>query len=101
MNTIPFSNVLAYYASSQPNGSWFSPGNRRFFGTKLPRVAYQGLADTLFVTAETNPSNETRYSVRMQRRDGGIDTVGEFHSFKTRADAVAEIKRLMMQAAPV
>jgi hypothetical protein len=99
MNTIPMSNVRAFYAGAQPEGRWFSKANMCFHKTKLPRTAYQGPAGTMFVTRETDWSDATRYSVRVQREDGRIETVGEFHSYLTRADAIAEIKRLNLAAA--
>ena len=99
MNTIPISNVRAFYESAQPEGHWFSKSTMRFFKTKLPRTAYQGPAGTMFVTSETDWSDVTRYSVRVQREDGRIETVGEFHSYSARADAIAEIKRLNLAAA--
>lgn len=101
MNTIPFANVRAFYTGTHPGGHWFDKGAMRWFKTRLPRVAYQGAAGTLFVTSETNPSGQTRFSVRVQKQNGDIDTVGEFHSFATRADAVAEIKRLMVTGVAV
>lgn len=92
--TIPFSDVREFYEVNQPNGHWFDQGAMKFFKTKLPRVAYETDAGLLFVTGETGPCGDTRFSVRRQLVSGDIKTVGEFHSFATRAEAVAEIKRL-------
>lgn len=92
--TIPFDNVREFYARMQPNGHWFDQGAIRYFETKLPRVAYSTDAGLLFVTSETDPSGNTRFSIRRQLVSGDIKTVGEFHSFHSRADALAEIKRL-------
>lgn len=91
--TIDFANVREFY-ERQIGGHWFDQSTMRFFKTKLPRVAYATDAGLLFITAETSPSGDTRYSVRRQKVSGDIDTVGEFHSFRSRADALVEIKRL-------
>ena len=94
MKTIPFSEVRDFYQRNQSDGHWFDADSMRFFKTKLPGSAYETSAGVLFVTAETNPSGEKRYSVRRQLVNGGINTVGDFHSFTTAAAARAEIKRL-------
>jgi hypothetical protein len=94
MKTIPFNHVRMYYDSHQPAGFWFTKGALAFFKSKMPANAYETSAGILFVTRETNPSGLTAYSVRRQHVSGSIDTVGEFHSFKTSAEARAEIKRL-------
>lgn len=94
MKSIPFSYVRQYYANHQPTGHWFDRGTMDFFKTLTPANAYETSAGVLFVTRETNPSGEKAYTVRRQHVSGSIDTVGEFHSFKTGALARAEIKRL-------
>jgi hypothetical protein len=94
MKTIPFSHVRQYYANHQPTGYWFDRGSMDFFKTVLPSSAYETTAGVLFVTRETNPSGEKRFSVRRQHVSGNIDTVGEFHSYKTSAEARAAVKAL-------
>jgi hypothetical protein len=57
----------------------------RFFKTQLPSVAYRRSEDSdiYFYTRETNPSRESRYSVRVfHPSNGKIETVGEFHSIR-------------------
>lgn len=77
---------------------WFSPSNMRFFGTRLPHYAYQNEATGLsyFVTSEASRwANEPRrYSVRVQKPDGSIDTIGEFHSITSRARAHSIARKL-------
>lgn len=94
MKTFPFKEVRSYYSRRQPTGHWFSTGALKFFKSKLPANAYETSAGVLFVTRETSPSDITAFTVRRQRANGDIETVGEFHSFPTSADARAEIKRL-------
>jgi hypothetical protein len=94
MKTIPFSTVRRVYAELQPTGHWFDRGAIDFFKTVLPANAYVVNDATLFVTRETNPSGEKRFSIRRQVGNGSINTVGEFHSYPTAAAARAEIKRL-------
>lgn len=94
MKTIPFSHVRELYAHNQPDGHWFNRSTLAFFKTKLPAKAYETDAGVLFVTGETNPSGLKAFSVRRQRVNGEISTVGEFHHFPTAAAARAEIRRL-------
>ena len=99
MNTIPFTEVREFYDRNVPEGHWFDAGAIRFFKTRLPKIAYETNAGLLFITSEVNPSGDKRYSVRRQAVSGDINTVGEFHFHKTRAAALAEIKRLHTQGA--
>jgi hypothetical protein len=99
MNTIPFTEVREFYERNNPDGHWFDAGAIRFFKTRLPKIAYETNAGLLFITSEVNPSGDKRYSVRRQAVSGDIKTVGEFHLYKTRDAALAEIKRLHAQGA--
>lgn len=101
MKTIPFINVRQFYDQMIPDGTWFSPGNIKFFKTKLPKVAYATDAGLLFITSEVNPSGEKRYSIRQQKVSAEIKTVGPFHFYPTRQAAIAEIKRLHKQGGAV
>lgn len=93
MKTIRFTEVRAAYVNHNPDGHWFDRDSMKFFGTKLPEIAYETNAGTLFVTSEVNPSGVKAYSVR-RYINGDIRTIGDFHSFRTAAAARAEIKRL-------
>ena len=93
MQTIPFSDVVDYYHRQQPDGHWFDAGTKKFFGCRLPKVAYQTGDGLLFITSENNFDGSRRfYTVRRQSVSGDIKTVGEFQQYKTRADALKAIK---------
>ena len=64
---------------------WFEPETLRFFKSRILSTVYGG---KYFITRETNPSGEMRFSIR-EAIDGGkrINTVGAFHSIKTLAEA--------------
>lgn len=94
MKSIPFHQVTEFYSRNQPDGHWFDAANCRFFKTVLPRVAYETTAGVLFITRETNPSDETRFSVRRQKVNGTIETVGDFHNYTTQSAAKAAITAL-------
>jgi hypothetical protein len=88
------SDVREFYARKQPDGHWFDKGSMRFFNTKLPRNAYEGDAGILFVTSEVDPSGHKAYSIRRQLPDGDIATVGNFHAYPTRADAMLVVRMM-------
>jgi hypothetical protein len=99
MKTIRFTEVREFYARNQPDGHWFDADSMRFFKTKLPEIAYESDAGIHFITSEVNPSGVKAYTVRRQLPDGQINTVGEFHSYKTRAAAAAAIRWLSVEVA--
>jgi len=89
------------YASKKPDGHWFDRGTMRFFKTKLPRNAYEGSAGYLFVTRETNPNDESRYSVRqMDPETGDVETCGEFHKYRTREAAMVALRSVHLIDTP-
>lgn len=94
MQTITFSRVISRYNEGQPGGHWFDRDTLRFFKSKLPAVAYEHDGGVFFITRETDPNGKTAYSVREQMHDGRIETVYEFHSFATRATALAALKEV-------
>lgn len=94
MKSIPFSSVREFYQRQRPEGHWFDADSIRFFKTKLPTVAYETQVGVLFITSEVNPSDAKRYSIRRQKIDGGIKTVGTFHVYHTSADALKDIKAM-------
>lgn len=94
MKAVSMGEVKEFYARNNPDGHWFDKDSMRFFKTKLPRNAYQGNGGVTFITQETNPSDETRYTIRRQKHNGAIETVGEFHSYRTR-EAAMEAMRLL------
>jgi hypothetical protein len=99
MKTIDFSDVRDYYERQQPDGHWFDTGTKKFFGCRLPKVAYSTNEGVLFVSSELNFDGSRRYyTVRRQTVVGDITTVGEFQQYKTRAEAIAAIKELDRKA---
>lgn len=76
---------------------WFEPGAMRFFGSRVGRTLY---GDRYFVTSEKDPydlGGQRRYTIREALEDGSIDTVGEFHAYGSRRDAVAAIRSLLQE----
>lgn len=80
------------------SGHWFSPSTLRFFGS---RIHWQTLAEIdggyLFVSEEDNwDRSERRFSVRLVvlLADGSydIETVGEYFTYETLAEAKKELK---------
>jgi hypothetical protein len=95
MKTIPFSNVREYYERTTPTGHWFSRGAMKFFGTRLPSVAYETPAGVLFITSERRTDEERRYyNVRRQAVSGVIDTVGQLNDYRTRAEAMNALRNI-------
>lgn len=101
MERIPFTQIRRAYEEANPDGSWFSPQNMEFFGTKLPGYGYKTAAGIFFVTSEKNPSGVVRYSVRKLTGGVKIKTVGEFHSINGMRAATSAIRRLHEEALAV
>ncbi len=69
---------------------WFDKESMRFFGTRLDHVAYvDGKGAAYFVTSEKRPRSTDPRAYSVRRYDGkcGIDTVGQFQGYKTKAAA--------------
>ena len=86
------------------SGHFFDKNTMRFFKSKVTSE-YRRLDDNsaLFITSEVNPSGEKRWSLRLAKivnkcdytdsiKKIDIDTVGEFHSFDTKYQAVKAMK---------
>lgn len=101
MRPVDMATVRCKYLSTNPDGHWFDRDSMRFFRTLLPRTAYESeTREMYFVTRETNPSGETRWSVRRLTQDAAeIETVGDFHSYVTRQRAVRAAKAYASGAA--
>jgi len=96
MKTVDIEIVIKRYYAARPDGHWFDRDTKRFFGCRLPKVAFQA-ADgrRFFVTSEHNFDRTARlYTVRCQGIDGDMDTIGEFQGYSDRSVAVKEAKRL-------
>lgn len=69
-------------------GCWFGRGEMRFFGTHIESGVIRG---RYFISSEQPPHGPRKYSVRSFDSKGSVETVGEFCSHATRADALAAI----------
>lgn len=75
--------------NAENGGCWFKPGEMRFFGTRIESGIVAG---HYFVTSELAPHGPRKYSVRSFDESGSIDTVGEFNSHRSKADAKAALR---------
>jgi len=85
-------------AHTARGGFFFSPASMRFFGSRILSPVFPG---GVFITSECDSGVRTRrgdhlaawggqrrYTVRVCRPDGDIDTLSEFGQFPTRAAAI-------------
>lgn len=80
-------------ANRQIGNHWFDRSTMRFFNTKLESGLIGG---RYFITSERMDENHPRrFSVRMAKPDGTIDTVRDFGKFDDREDAREAIRDLM------
>lgn len=70
-------------------GYWFTPETMRFFSSRLlPDVFPMEDGSALFISSERySEDTPRRYSVRICRPDGDIDTVGEFQQHTNTVQA--------------
>lgn len=67
---------------------WFDPETLAFFGEMLPTVGVRTYHGIYFITANSKPDNETRYTIRRQDLEhGGISTVGSYRQYERFAQA--------------
>ncbi len=95
-------------ANRELGDHYFDRDTMRFFGSRVLSGVYGG---RYFVTSERDSgisingerhaawNGQRRYSVRLANPDGSVDTVGDFGTFNTAAQARATAKRLAKQAA--
>lgn len=70
-------------------GCWFDAATMRFFGTRIESGIIGG---RYFITSEQREDDTPRkFTVRSFDSKGKVDTVGEFHSYDTKAEALAAI----------
>jgi hypothetical protein len=75
---------------------FFSKRATRFFKSSYPKYAYKKDGYAYFVTGETNPSGETKFTIRKCNLESGdILTVGDFHDFNSRWEAEKEMKKYL------
>lgn len=70
-------------------GHWFDRSSMRFFGTRICSGVIHG---RYFITRETSPSGAARFSLRSFDETGDVDTVGEFHAYHDKAEAVSALR---------
>jgi hypothetical protein len=80
---------------------FFEPDTLRFFRSRIGETVWvRKDGSAYFITSEQFvPSSgrpaPRRYTIRLAKVGGDIDTVGEFQAYASRAAAVREIKRLL------
>lgn len=77
-------------AHEATGGHFFSPSAMRWFGSRILSPVFPG---GYFVTSERDSTGhawdgERRYTVRVCRDDGDIDTVSDYGQFATRSAAL-------------
>ena len=88
------------YRNRNSGGHWFDAATMRFFGTRINETTCEHVgndikADLLFVTSEKPPHGPRAYAVR--RMDSRGDISGPVGEFKTRSQAVAALKRQLLE----
>lgn len=72
-------------------GCWFGKGEMAFFGTRIESGI---LHEWYFITSEQQDHDRPRkFTVRSFDDKGSVDTVGEFHSHRTKADAIEALNQ--------
>ncbi len=100
MTTISMTTIRSHYRRLKPDGHWFDVETMRFFKTKLSGSGEKRPDGSIwFVSRETNPCDETRWSVRRMDPEGDIHTIGRFHSYEDEA-AARDAMRLALAADP-
>lgn len=97
---IPMQKIVARHRATRGSlTDWFADDSMKFFGTKLPETAL-GLGSRIaFVTQETGPAGDGKYSVRsFDWGTGKVETVGQFHSHATQREARAAAKQFLINA---
>lgn len=95
--TITLSEIKRLYRPGEGR-HWFDPDTRRFFKTKLPATGLAAPHGNFFITSETNPFGVTAFTIRCQRLDDGdIETVGDFHRYRTAGAAREALQEQLTQ----
>lgn len=101
MTTVRFSNMTDIKTANRELGHhFFDADTMRFFRS---RVESDVIGGRYFITSEQYESSTgerapRRYTVRVAKNNGDVDTVGEFQAFSTKAEAVAEARRLASES---
>lgn len=70
-------------------GCWFGKSEMRFFGTKIESGI---IGPCYFLTSEQPPHGARKFSVRSFDAEGGIDTIGEFCTYRSRSEAMTALR---------
>jgi hypothetical protein len=86
-------------ANAKAGFYFFEAGALRFFASRIGSTVYGG---KYFITSEqfrpsSGPPARRKYSVRMIRPDGSIDTIGGFQAYASRSGAASAALRLASQ----
>lgn len=91
--------------ASENNGYWFYKSAMRFFGSRILWQTLTPIASDrfLFVTREWSGFyNETpRYSVREWSPSDGVDTLGDYLTHATRAEALKAVRAYVAEEVAV
>jgi hypothetical protein len=83
-------------ANRQIGNHWFDPETVRFFRT---RICSELIAGAYFITSEQYSAGALRlYSIRRAQPDGTIETIGDFQQYRSKAEARAAIRRLLIES---
>lgn len=75
---------------------WFSPDTMKFFKSKVPQDHVGLFGNKYFITSEKSPYDKRKYSIREWKgKTKSIDTVGDFGSLNSKAQAERVLKKLM------
>jgi hypothetical protein len=91
-----FNNITDIKLANKAIGHhWFSPSTLRFFKSKVVSDVMFG---QYFITRETDFTDGIAFTIRQALPDGQIETIGEFHVYKTKAEAIRALENYLMQS---
>jgi hypothetical protein len=73
---------------------WFSPETMSFFSCEVLPTIYAG---KYFITSEedTFANYARKFTVRIAKANGDIDTVGDFQAYETAEEAIEAVQELI------
>jgi hypothetical protein len=85
-----FKTIAEVRQANKASGNhWFDRSSMRHFNTRIESKLYKG---GYFITSESMRLDPARrYTVRKALSDGSIQTVGEFHWYLRKSDAINAI----------
>lgn len=92
---IPMAEIKRRYRPGEFR-HYFDPETLAFFGEMLPLVGVRTFHGIYFITANSKPDGNTRYTIRRQDLEhGDIDTVGEYRQYERFAQAKGALAKLI------